>query len=201
MICLLISIIGSAEYVVCYARLESNHHFRVSRVCKKPSKTKIMKKKSMLILAGMLALPMSIHAETAGQPAQAAAPAAEGGALERDIKALQGKWKCVGMEAAGNQGPPEVIAVMKYEFKGMRLIITPAEPGTPDYSFKLNPAAKPIPTFDMISPGEEGETLEGIYALEGNKLRICLGKQKRPTEFVANEETGFGQMLITLERK
>ena len=47
----------------------------------------------------------------------------------------------------------------------MRLIITPAEPGTPDYSFKLNPAAKPIPTFDLIC---RVGAHWGHPALEGN---------------------------------
>lgn len=122
--------------------------------------------------------------------------------LKRDQAAIQGKWKVVAMRAAGNPGPDAVIAVMKYEFKGNRLIITPAEPG-PGYTFKLDPSSKPIGTFDMtpVDAKKPAATMKGIYVLDGDQLKLCLGKQKRPTEMRAEAEDGFGQVLIELERE
>lgn len=122
--------------------------------------------------------------------------------LKRDQAAIQGKWKVVSMRAAGNPGPGAVIAVMKYEFKGNRLMITPAEPG-PDYTFKLDPSSKPIATFDMTPVGSKkpDDTMRGIYVLDGDQLKLCLGKKKRPTEMRAEAKDGFGQVLIELERE
>ncbi len=122
--------------------------------------------------------------------------------LKRDQAAIQGKWQVVAMRAAGNPGPDAVIAVMKYEFKGNRLIITPAEPG-PGYTFKLDPSSKPAATFDMTPVGSKkpADTMQGIYVLDGDQLKLCLGKKKRPTEMRAEAKDGFGQMLIELERE
>ena len=122
--------------------------------------------------------------------------------LKRDQAAIQGKWKVVAMRAAGNPGPDNVIAVMKYEFKGNRLIITPAEPGT-GYTFKLDPSSKPTATLDItpVDSKKPDDTMKGIYVLVGDQLKLCLAKKKRPTEMRAEAKDGFGQMLIELERE
>ena len=108
------------------------------------------------------------------------------------------------MKANGRPAPAAILAVLKYEFKGDKLFITPAEAGFADYTFKLNPTAKPA-TIDMprIKPGGELDHTEsqGIYTLEGDHLRICLGKNKRPTEMKADAQSGFGQALVELERE
>jgi len=122
--------------------------------------------------------------------------------LKRDQLAIQGKWKVVAMRAAGNPGPDAIIAVMKYEFKGNQLIITPAELGA-DYTFMLDPSSKPIATFDMtpVDSKKPADTMQGIYVLDGDRLKLCLGKKKRPTEMRAEAKDGFGQVLIVLERE
>ena len=122
--------------------------------------------------------------------------------LKRDQAAIQGKWEVVAMKAAGNPGPDNVIAVMKYEFKGNRLIITPAEPG-PGYTFKLDPSSKPTATLDItpVDSKKPDDTMKGIYVLVGDQLKLCLAKKKRPTEMRAEAEDGFGQVLIELERE
>lgn len=133
----------------------------------------------------------------------AAKPAEQKDLAKRDQAAIQGKWKVVAMEANGRPAPASILAVLKYEFKGDKLFITPGEPGFTDYTFKLNPSAKPA-TIDMprIKPGGELDKTEsqGIYTLEGDHLKICFGKNKRPTEMKADAQSGFGQALVELER-
>lgn len=108
------------------------------------------------------------------------------------------------MTAAGNSAPAEILGVLKYEFKGDKLFVTPGESGFTDFMFKLNPNAKPA-TIDMprIKPGGgvDKSQSQGIYTLKGDHLKICLGKNKRPTEMRADAEDGFGQVLIELERE
>ena len=96
--------------------------------------------------------------------------------LKRDQVAIQGKWKVLAMRAAGNPGPDAVIAVMRYEFKGNQLIITPAEPG-PGYTFKLDPSSKPTATFDMTPVGSKkpDDTMKGIYVLDGDQPQTLFG--------------------------
>jgi len=129
--------------------------------------------------------------------------AAQEDPLKRDHAAIQGTWKVVAMRAAGNPAPDQVVAVVKYQFNGEKLIVTPAEPGTSDYTFSLDPSAKPIAACDMalIGSKDPADTMKGIYILDGDKLKICMGKNERPTQMSAEVEDGFGQMLVELERE
>jgi uncharacterized protein (TIGR03067 family) len=60
--------------------------------------------------------------------------------------------------------------------------------------------AKRVPTAAGVSSlGPDGKemTMAGIYALEGDTLKVCIsGVQDRPKEFVANKE----YTVITLKR-
>jgi len=163
-----------------------------------------MNNKSVILVLGLFTLPMCTHAVAGQQAAETAAPANQNDATSEALKAIQGKWKLVTMRAAGNDAPPQVIATYKYEFKGDKLMITPDDPGgNGNFSIKLDPSAKPIATMDMtyLAGKNEGRTLSGIYALENGKLKICFAKDKRPSGFIATEETGYGQMLIELKRE
>jgi uncharacterized protein (TIGR03067 family) len=113
---------------------------------------------------------------------------------KRDKEGLQGTWQVVFQEADGQQGPDEVVKRLRYVFKGDRLTIEPAEPGIGELSYRLDPTTDPK-GIDLTFA--EGKTLFGIYLLEGDDLRICLG-QKRPTTFAT--EPGSGLVLVVLRR-
>jgi uncharacterized protein (TIGR03067 family) len=127
---------------------------------------------------------------------------------KKDIDGIQGTWKLVALEADGEQGPTEIVSALKFVFKGNTLTLMPGEPGFTNYTFKLDPTTKPA-NFDMTHADgpRKGETEEGIYLLEGNHLRICLGKAgNRPKAFAtkAPSENGMytsGQGMYTLERE
>lgn len=143
--------------------------------------------------------PANPHATPAEQAA--AKPVEQKDLAKRDQAAIQGKWKVVAMEAQGNQAPAEVVAVLKYIFKDNKLTITPGEPGFTHDTFKLNPSAKPA-AID-ITPAEPGRAADdmqkGIYTLEGDRLKICFGNNKRPTKMTADAQSG--QALVELERE
>lgn len=67
-------------------------------------------------------------------------------------------------------------------------------------TFKLEPAANP-PRMDATRTkgGKRGEKYLGIYALEGDTLKWCVGMPggKRPTEFATKQ----GQFLLILKRE
>jgi len=122
-------------------------------------------------------------------------------AFKKDLDAIQGTWKIVALEAGGKQAPAEIVAALKLTFKGDTLTFTPGEPGFSNYTYKLDPSTKPA-SFDMThADGDhKGETQKGIYSLEGNHLKICLGKaDSRPKEFSTTADSV--QALYTLERE
>lgn len=165
-----------------------------------------MKMMLILLVIGLLALPISLHAETNPEPNSKGIAGADNAtkvALDPDLEAIQGKWKLVAMEIGGNQAPAEIVAAMKYEFKGNTMVVTPTEPGHSDHLVELNSKAKPIPTFDMtpLVNGNKGRMLKGIYVMGGKKIKVCLSNVNRPTKFVTNKESGYGQVMIVLERE
>jgi uncharacterized protein (TIGR03067 family) len=115
-----------------------------------------------------------------------------------DLERIRGTWSIVAMEADGEQAPAEIVATLKLVFKDDRLTFRPGEPGFTNYTFRLDSKAKP-PNFDMTHAdgNHKGETQKGIYALEGDSLKICLG-EKRPSEFTA--KAGSGQVMYVLKR-
>lgn len=163
---------------------------------------------------GLLALPMALHAQTNPQTNPQTKAEGEGVtlttsnvvedvALDPDLETIQGKWKLIAMEIGGRQAPAEIVASMKYEFKGDILVVTPTQPGHSDHLVELDSTAKPIPTFDMtpMVNGKKGPTLKGIYVMSDKELKVCLGNVSRPDKFATNEKTGYGQVMIVLKRE
>ena len=118
-----------------------------------------------------------------------------------DAKAIQGNWKPVKAELAGQ---PMADAVMqsislkldngKYEV----FVGTVPDRGT----YTIDPTSKP---GSMVITGTEGpnngKTFPAIYELKGDTLRICydLSGAKRPTEF--KSVAGTKLYLVTYHRK
>ena len=122
----------------------------------------------------------------------------EQGAAAKDMKDIQGTWKVVKMEANGESAPPEIVGSMVLVFKDNSLTFKPGEPGYTNFTFKLNPTAKPA-AFDMthVDGKSKGETKRGIYSLKKDRLKICFGKLNgRPKKFTS----GNGQAMYVLER-
>ena len=119
----------------------------------------------------------------------------------KDREGIQGTWSIVTLEADGEQAPAEIVASLKLVFKGDKLTFTPGEPGFTNYTYKLDPAAKPA-GFDMTHADgpDKGKTQKGIYSFEGDSLKICFGEAgRRPREFTA--KAGSGQAMFVLKRQ
>jgi uncharacterized protein (TIGR03067 family) len=117
-------------------------------------------------------------------------------ALKKDRAALQGAWKVTSFET--NKGKAFEGAMLEFDKDGKNLTFT-HNGETKKGTFKLNPAGKPK-EID-ISPADENKTLEGIYQIDKDTLKICLapdGNDGRPSEFATKEGKNF--VLIVLER-
>jgi uncharacterized protein (TIGR03067 family) len=128
-----------------------------------------------------------------------AAPAAE---VKKDEDRLQGEWKVQSLENAGKKAEPKEFANWKLIVSGDKMKALDGKDVMDEYSFRLDPAAKP-PAIDMtILAGEsKDKTLVGIYRLEGDTLTVCVsepGKRDRPKEFRTTEKESH--LLLVFQR-
>jgi uncharacterized protein (TIGR03067 family) len=116
-----------------------------------------------------------------------------------DQKKLLGAWKIVAMEENGKASDDFKDAVLTMQ-EGKYTIQTP-DGEVLDGTYKVNSSAKPkeidfVPNFGR----NKGKTTLGIYALEGDTLKICrddAGKP-RPKEFATRPDTGL--IVFVLKR-
>lgn len=128
----------------------------------------------------------------------AADPPAED-AAKRDLGRIQGTWQGVAMEVDGKPAPAYMVAVLTIVFKGDTLTFVFAEPGARNFTYKLDPTTKPAGIDVTAAEGKfKGETDKGVYSLDGDTLKICIGKgDRRPKELKA----GAREALYVLKRE
>ena len=126
---------------------------------------------------------------------------AKQGAAQKELKRLEGTWEAV---AAVVDGIKQVPA----KGKGHRLVIqgdaytleTSVKPFVKG-TLKVDPAKKPH-TLDLIPAdgGASGKPIPCIYELNGDELRVCVGRigKARPAEFISKE--GSRHILTTYRR-
>ncbi len=119
-----------------------------------------------------------------------------------DQKNLQGTWKVLESEEGGQKASKKALENLRLVIRGDRIIFRKGDMDQRSYSFTLDPAKKP-PTIDVVrlDGRTKGKAGLGIYALDGDTLRICmdnLGK-KRPEGFATG--TNKGVSLMTLKRE
>jgi uncharacterized protein (TIGR03067 family) len=91
--------------------------------------------------------------------------------------------------------PQEQLKPTTWTFKGDKLTAVTEGAKAMEQGYKLDAAKKPK-TIDL-SGGLVA--VEGIYTLDGDELKVCVGPLgKRPTKFKAEEDTQF---LIVLKRE
>jgi len=119
----------------------------------------------------------------------------EGGA-KKEFAALRGAWKVVSLEVNGESkelsGKPPVWVIKddKVLYGGDELATLKLDPSTTPHSVDLS-FTKPQ------------RVLEGIYALDGDKLQLCVNRQsegakERPNEFATKDKPEW--RLLVFER-
>jgi uncharacterized protein (TIGR03067 family) len=110
---------------------------------------------------------------------------------------LEGIWSVVSMQEDGTKVPSSKAKTLRFVFSDNRLSMRILEQVIAESDYTTD-ATKQPPTIDLTL---EGKPALGIYQLEGDDLRICLGRStdKRPGEF-AIEADSPSRTLITLKR-
>jgi len=135
-------------------------------------------------------------------------------ASKNDGKQLDGTWKVVSITSSDEgEAPQEMVRNMVVVIEGDRLT-TFSGGQAREETFKVDTAKNPksidltrTPIQGFVSDGNKQNTpavkrdiLPGIYALDGDRLRICLAQpgQKRPTQIPDKPKDGL--VVLVLER-
>jgi len=121
--------------------------------------------------------------------------AAQPNAVEKDQKALEGKWNVVSHIKDGQDRLKE-LGKTTVTFDGNKISIAHDNGNTEDATFSLDPSKTPKEI--NVLPGKN-ETVLGIYEVKDNDLKICFkdpDSNERPKQFVADKNSS----LVTLKR-
>lgn len=134
-------------------------------------------------------------------------PAEAGGldSISRDLKGLEGTWKVVKFQR--NEQDLDTTGMTWTIQKDMIVVRFQGPEGqllgvakTP-YRLNITSTSRGIDLMPTYPPNQ-GKTVLGIYALEGNTLTLCLQRRaapNRPTEFTSARQSNCE--LIVLERQ
>ena len=118
-----------------------------------------------------------------------------------DVKALQGSWKPVKAELAGQPMTDDVLKTISLKLdNGKYEVFVGEHPERGTYTFDSTTKPRSMTITGTEGPNH-GKTFPAIYELEDDTLRICydLSGAKRPTEF--KSVTGTKLYLVTYHRK
>lgn len=111
---------------------------------------------------------------------------------------LLGKWKMVSSERQGRQ---QTVRVTQVIIKADKItFVGPDRKMSFDVEYEVDPSRKPK-TIDIKN--EKGDkTSPGIYALDGNTLKICTDKPgaDRPKEFITKPGTDLNVIILEREK-
>jgi uncharacterized protein (TIGR03067 family) len=137
-----------------------------------------------------LAATLLIGADEPGQDAGA-----------KDLEAMQGAWTMVSIEVNGRAVAENQVKTGRLLVKGDKYALTMGD-RTITSTVMLDPSTTPR-TIDLTFDNgpTTGQTVKGIYKIEGDRLTVCRGLSRetvRPVEFSTGAESG--QSLVVWRR-
>ena len=118
-----------------------------------------------------------------------------------DAKSVQGNWKPVQAELAGQPMPDAVLKSIRLKLdKGKYEVFVGTEPDRGTYTLEAATQPRGMTITGTEGPNR-GKTFPAIYELKGDTLRICydLSGAKRPAEF--KSVAGTKLYLVTYQRQ
>jgi putative CocE/NonD family hydrolase len=111
------------------------------------------------------------------------------------LQSLAGTWDLIAEEVDGEKTPDPAIRDVVAVIDGDRWTLRNSEEVRNQAQIRLNPQARPA-QIDLVysaPEGLQGKTGLGIYAIDGDSLKICLNLDfehaRRPTDFVSRADS------------
>jgi uncharacterized protein (TIGR03067 family) len=119
--------------------------------------------------------------------------------VNADLEKLQGTWQVVIQEREGMKAPEELVEMLRIAYKGDHYTFFLGARVVDEGTIVLDPSKEPrsIDNKPGIGP-HKGETIPGIYKLEGDKLSLCYAPagKERPTEFKTELDSGRWRYVL-----
>lgn len=126
---------------------------------------------------------------------------APNGEVRKELDRFQGTWKFVSLEAEGKKVPEADFRTARLVLEGNKFTFTD-DHGTYHGTFAVDLKQKPKAIDVTFTDGpDEGKTCLGVYELEGDTYKVCIGLvgKDRPQEFASRP--GSGHVLEVLRRE
>jgi RNA polymerase sigma-70 factor (ECF subfamily) len=120
-------------------------------------------------------------------------------ALKDEAESLEGVWSASHLEENGKKAPVEAVRRFRVVIKGDEMVFNPDTENRRS-TFKLDPRKKPKAIILTPQDGpDKGRAVEGIYALEKDRLTICIDRaagKAKPTEFATGPGSGLALLIL-----
>ena len=120
--------------------------------------------------------------------------------VQKELEKFRGTWKYTSLEQDGKPVPEAQYREARLTIKGGQFTFTLGD-STSHGTFKVDPAKKPKTIDITFTDGpDKGKTILGVYDLQGDTYKACLGSKEndRPKELAA--KAGTGHVLAVLKR-
>jgi uncharacterized protein (TIGR03067 family) len=116
-----------------------------------------------------------------------------------DEDKIQGTWSFVSLEKGGIDVNDDFVKEAKVTITPGKIKIM-AQGKEMQVDYKLDPSKKPKHMDITANEGGKEQLLKGIYALDGDDLKVCFAApgEKRPTEF--KTQGGSSEQLVVMKR-
>jgi uncharacterized protein (TIGR03067 family) len=122
-------------------------------------------------------------------PKTTGTPDKKGDAVQDEMARLEGTYSCVSTEQGSEKGDPATLKRLKLVVKDKKWTVYIDDKVLTLATFTIDPTKKPK-TIDLTGTmgGDKGKKYLGIYELNGNELKLCIGDTKtRPKVFEAKK--------------
>jgi uncharacterized protein (TIGR03067 family) len=123
-------------------------------------------------------------------------------AIKAELERFEGTWSFASIEIEGRPLPEDAFHEGKLVMKGNRFDSVTSR-ATSHGVFQVDPTVTPK-TIDvtLIEGAAPGTMHHGIYELEGDTYKICMGPEEkpRPTEFASKPGSGLGVQVLKREK-